>query len=219
MRRERVIPYKGKKIVVKFSMDRCTHVAECLMGLPEVFDTRRRPWVTPDAAAPDEVARVIELCPTGALHYLRLDGGPEETVPRQNRLVLEENGPLYAKGDLVIETAEGTPLFRDTRLAFCRCGASKHKPLCDNRHDLADFEERGRIRETSFQETEGNGPLRIRLAEDGPLILSGPMEILDSAGRSGFRGDRATLCRCGASRRHPFCDGSHRTAGREARSE
>jgi uncharacterized Fe-S cluster protein YjdI/CDGSH-type Zn-finger protein len=213
MRRERVLSYKGKNIVVKFSMDRCTHVAECLMGLPEVFDSRRRPWVTPDAASPDEVAEVIERCPTGALHYQRSDGRHEETVPQRNRLVLEENGPLYAKGDLMIEAADGTLLFRDTRLALCRCGASKHKPLCDNRHDLTDFEERGRIRESSFQDTDGKGPLHIRLAADGPLILSGPMEIFDSAGRSGFRGDHATLCRCGASRIHPFCDGSHRTAG------
>jgi CDGSH-type Zn-finger protein/uncharacterized Fe-S cluster protein YjdI len=217
MRRERIIPYKGRKIVVRFSVDRCTHVAECLLGLPDVFDTRRQPWVSPDAATPDEIAEVIERCPTGALHYRRLDGGPEETVPADNRLVLERNGPLYARGELLIESGDGTPLFRDTRVGFCRCGASKHKPFCDNRHDLVDFEERGRIGEHAIGEPGAKGVLRVRLSIDGPLLLSGPMVTFDSDGRPGFRGDRAALCRCGASRNHPFCDGSHKAA--EFRSE
>jgi CDGSH-type Zn-finger protein/uncharacterized Fe-S cluster protein YjdI len=212
MRRERIISYKGKSITVRFCMDRCTHVAECLIGLPEVFDTRRRPWVSPDAATADEVAEVIERCPTGSLHYVRTDGGPNEAVPLENRLVVEENGPLYAKGDLVIESDDGTPPFRDTRIAFCRCGASKHKPFCDNRHDLINFEDRGRIRETSLHETGEKGPLRIHPVPGGPLILSGPVEIVDATGRAGFRGDRVSLCACGASKNHPFCDGSHRSA-------
>ncbi len=213
MRRERIIPYRGGQIIVRFTIDRCTHVAECLIGLPDVFDTRRQPWISPDAASPDEVAEVIERCPTGALHYKRLDGGPEESVPERNRLVVEQNGPLYARGDLLIEAANGTPLFRDTRIGLCRCGASKVKPFCDNRHDLVDFEERGRIREHMIGDPGVKGVLRIRLTPDGPLILSGPMEISDSDGRSGFRGERAVLCRCGASKNHPFCDGSHTAAG------
>lgn len=217
MLRERIIPYRGGQIIVRFTVDRCTHVAECLIGLPDVFDTRRQPWVSPDAAHPDEVAEVIERCPTGALHYKRLDGGPEESVPDRNTLTLVQNGPLYARGDLLIESADGTPLFNDTRVGFCRCGASKHKPFCDNRHDLVDFEERGRFQHNApvagVPGPVGKGVLRIRLTEDGPLLLSGPMEIVDSDGRPGFRGERASLCRCGASGNHPFCDGSHKAAG------
>jgi uncharacterized Fe-S cluster protein YjdI len=70
--------YRGQDVEVSFDLDLCIHVAECLRGDPHVFDLDRRPWVLPDAATPDEVAEVVRLCPSGALLYRRLDGGPQE---------------------------------------------------------------------------------------------------------------------------------------------
>jgi uncharacterized Fe-S cluster protein YjdI/CDGSH-type Zn-finger protein len=212
MLRERVIRYKGESIIVRFHVDRCTHVAECLMGLPDVFDTRKRPWINPDAASPDEVAEVVLRCPTGAIHFQRKDGGWEESPEAVNTLLLEENGPLYAKGNIEVKSSAGEVILRDTRLAFCRCGASKHMPLCDNRHGLVDYEEDGRM-EPMHSAAAGGGAngekLTVTLVKDGPLLLSGPLEILDSDGIIGFRGTRCAVCRCGATKKSPFCDGSH----------
>ena len=42
------------------------------------------------------------------------------------------------------------------------------------------------------------------IRENGPYAFRAPL-VLDGA-RAGFR---ATLCRCGASKNKPFCDGSH----------
>lgn len=49
----------------------------------------------------------------------------------------------------------------------------------------------------------------IRIVEDGPYLVEGPvgLEIEDSLGPP--VADRYTLCRCGASRNRPYCDGSH----------
>jgi uncharacterized Fe-S cluster protein YjdI/CDGSH-type Zn-finger protein len=212
MRRERVIRYTGEKIIVKFHVDRCTHVAECLMGLPDVFDTHKRPWIRPDEARADEVAEVVMRCPTGALHFQRKDGGPEEAPARTNALVIEENGPIYAKGDVEVRSSEGEVILRDTRLAFCRCGASKHMPLCDNRHSLVDYEDGRMESPDTFTGGAGqavSGKLTVTPAVDGPLHLSGPVEIFDSNGIIGFRGTRCAICRCGATKKSPFCDGSH----------
>jgi CDGSH-type Zn-finger protein/uncharacterized Fe-S cluster protein YjdI len=214
--RERIISYRGKKILVKFNPDRCTHVAECLMGAPDVFDNRKRPWVDPDAAPPDEIARVVLLCPTGALHFKRLDGGSEESVPERNTFTLVEKGPLNASGNLVVKAADGTVSFKDTRVAFCRCGASKHKPFCDNRHDIVDFEERGRMGIPKIQDgiqDRSNEPVGVTLSKDGPLLVSGPLIIVDAHGMTGFRGTRCSLCRCGATKTPPFCDGNHSKIG------
>lgn len=49
----------------------------------------------------------------------------------------------------------------------------------------------------------------LRLRENGPLSLEAPMLIGGVAASS----VRATLCRCGASRNKPYCDGSHAGAG------
>lgn len=63
--------YEGEQIDVFFSTDVCQHAANCVKGNPNVFDTKRKPWILADAAEADEVARVIETCPSGALQYIR----------------------------------------------------------------------------------------------------------------------------------------------------
>ncbi|EFE78289.1 LOW QUALITY PROTEIN: conserved hypothetical protein, partial [Streptomyces filamentosus NRRL 15998] len=42
--------YDGEGIVVGFDSHRCLHAAECVRGLPTVFDVDRRPWIQPDNA-------------------------------------------------------------------------------------------------------------------------------------------------------------------------
>ena len=208
--RERTISYKGKDIVVKFSVDRCTHVAACLRGAPAVFDTARRPWIDADAEPADKVAEVVESCPTGALHYRRTDGGLPESPPDENTVILVPDGPLYVFGDLDIVGSDGELLLEETRIALCRCGESDHKPFCDGIHVYADFEDEGRIGDTRRSGDEiGSGKLCIKLQQNGPLLLSGPFVIQDVDENIAFRGTKAALCRCGASKKMPFCDGNH----------
>jgi len=54
----------------------------------------------------------------------------------------------------------------------------------------------------------------VTVRENGPLAVHAPLTI---AGRD--TGLRATLCRCGASKHKPFCDGSHTAAGFTATGE
>jgi uncharacterized Fe-S cluster protein YjdI len=61
--------YEGRSIAVTFEAARCQHAAECVRGLPEVFDIARRPWIQPDNAAADRTAEVVRRCPSGALEY------------------------------------------------------------------------------------------------------------------------------------------------------
>ena len=58
----------------------------------------------------------------------------------------------------------------------------------------------------------------IKLHDDGPLRVKGPVTVLDPDGTR-YEITRKTffLCRCGASQSKPFCDGSHRRVGFEAR--
>ncbi len=52
--------------------------------------------------------------------------------------------------------------------------------------------------------------LRIRLRANGPLVLQGPVRIVLEDGSVVREAESTALCRCGASREKPFCDGSHR---------
>ena len=53
----------------------------------------------------------------------------------------------------------------------------------------------------------------IEAQRNGPLTIQGLVEIENIAWPEGAVRDRFTLCRCGASRTMPFCDGSHDTVG------
>lgn len=59
--------YQGTAVAVSFDDEVCTHAAECVRGLPAVFEPGRRPWILPDNAAADEVIEVVGRCPSGAL--------------------------------------------------------------------------------------------------------------------------------------------------------
>lgn len=60
-------------------------------------------------------------------------------------------------------------------------------------------------------------PLVIKVRHNGPYFLdltTGDVQLLDGDGKpidipQGKPG--VTLCRCGASKRKPFCDGTHKT--------
>jgi uncharacterized Fe-S cluster protein YjdI len=73
-------PYRGSAVEVSFDGARCRHAAECLRGLPAVFDLSRRPWILPDAADPDDVVRVAARCPTGALRTRPITSTSETPV-------------------------------------------------------------------------------------------------------------------------------------------
>ena len=63
--------YTREGATVTFDGERCRHAAECVRGLPAVFDTSRRPWIQPENATIDELDEVIARCPSGALQLLR----------------------------------------------------------------------------------------------------------------------------------------------------
>ena len=136
--------YPNDGIAIGWYPERCLHTARCIAGLPDVFDPRRRPWIVPEGHTADEIAAVVQRCPTGALQYERLDGGPGEPVPVQTTILVAPDGPLFVRGDLVVEDADGNLIRRDTRLALCRCGGSAHKPFCDNTHRQNGFHDPAR---------------------------------------------------------------------------
>ena len=53
----------------------------------------------------------------------------------------------------------------------------------------------------------------IRPSRDGPLYIRGATRVETEDGRVIAEGVRMALCRCGATKNAPFCDGSHRAAG------
>jgi uncharacterized Fe-S cluster protein YjdI len=53
----------------------------------------------------------------------------------------------------------------------------------------------------------------VTLAPNGPLLVKGEVQLLDADGKEIQHAASFALCRCGASSRKPFCDGTHRKIG------
>jgi CDGSH-type Zn-finger protein len=58
--------------------------------------------------------------------------------------------------------------------------------------------------------------VKIQAAKNGPLLVNGTVEIIDSAGEVMRTAEQVALCRCGQSANKPFCDGMHRKTGFES---
>jgi CDGSH-type Zn-finger protein/uncharacterized Fe-S cluster protein YjdI len=191
---------------LKFEAKRCIHARHCVLGQPGVFHANvQGPWLDPDATHVEGLVTVAHMCPSGAIRYARKDGGPDEAAPPVNLVQIRENGPLGLRAELVID---GTPA--GYRATLCRCGASQNKPFCDGSHTTAGFVASG---EPATRPSEPlavrNGPLDIRPQRNGPLVISGNLEICAGTGRTVDRVTGARLCRCGGSQNKPFCDGTH----------
>jgi CDGSH-type Zn-finger protein len=62
-------------------------------------------------------------------------------------------------------------------------------------------------------------PIVIRCRENGPLVVKGPVTVVDHLGNEFALPpgkENVALCRCGHSGTKPFCDGSHRDCGFQA---
>ena len=200
---------EGNGARLLFQASRCIHSRNCVLSRPDVFVPNvQGEWLYPKLARPEEIAELAHRCPSGAIQYERTDGGTNEVPPLVNTVRVRENGPLAFHGELAIQDA--ATQFRAT---LCRCGRSQTKPFCDGSHAQG-FQATG---EPVIVESEvlqkRNGLLSITPMQDGPLMVSGSVEIVSGTGRTTNRASRANLCRCGASNNKPYCDGSHARVG------
>ena len=120
--------YRGKEIVVRFDGRKCIHSRNCVLGRPDVFvPNAPGPWIKPDNAAAETIAGIALSCPSGAIAYERLDGGPQETAPPVNVVRIRENGPLAFHAELAIEGEQ--PAFRRLARDFERLDAGAQVDL------------------------------------------------------------------------------------------
>ena len=93
-----------------------------------------------DEEAADVVVRESKLCPSG--RYTAVDkatGLPHEpdlepTIGLVQDPQMGVSGPIWVKGGIQVESADGRAYEVRNRVTLCRCGKSKNKPFCDGSH-------------------------------------------------------------------------------------
>jgi uncharacterized Fe-S cluster protein YjdI len=68
---KRLQTYEAPGIIVTFDPEVCTHSAQCIRGLPLVFDVTRTRWIQLAHGTVDAIAEQVARCPSGALQVQR----------------------------------------------------------------------------------------------------------------------------------------------------
>lgn len=202
--------YQGKDITIHFDGARCVHSRNCVLKEPGVFLANTPgDWIQPDAAPASSLIALAHNCPSGAITYDTADGSAAETPAHVNTIHVRENGAYAVAANIQIDGEA-----HQTRATLCRCGLSQNKPYCDGSHATGDFEASG---ESTAKESDPlevrNGALAVTPTQDGPLMVSGNLEICGGTGHTIERTTKTFLCRCGHSASKPFCDGTHAKIG------
>ncbi len=122
---------------------------EALCAFARFCDPGGKIWAlidqTNSEAARELVAREGGHCPSGRLVVTDKKSGArvEPKLPPSIGVVedpaLRVSGPLWVRGGVPIESADGTPYEVRNRVTLCRCGASSNKPFCDGSHASIKF--------------------------------------------------------------------------------
>lgn len=197
-------------LILQFDTRRCIHARRCVLGAPKVFLSGvTGQWLWPDKMETGTLRGVCHSCPSGAVSYKPKGNTPPEPAPDVNTVKLRENGPYAFKATLEIDGQD-----EGFRATLCRCGASRNKPFCDGSHVGIGFRTTGEPDTRPSEPLEvRNGKLEIRPLMNGPLQVSGNLEICAGTGRNVDRVTTVRLCRCGGSKTKPYCDNTHLKIG------
>ncbi len=125
--------------------------AEVLCAFARFCDPGGKVWSlierTDQPGVRDLVLREVAHCPSGRLVLRDKATGAvhEPELPPSIGLVEDPvlgcSGPLWVRGGVRVESADGTPYEIRNRLTLCRCGASTNMPFCNGSHASIKFQD------------------------------------------------------------------------------
>lgn len=135
--------YSNENITVGWDSQTCIHSGVCVKNLSSVFDLDKKPWVNVDGDTAENIVKLIDTCPSGALSY-KLQEDEEAKIKTSSKtssvkISLASNGPYLVKGEIELRDSEGNIIETKVNSALCRCGASSNKPFCDGSHMKTGF--------------------------------------------------------------------------------
>ena len=99
------------------------------------------------AGTTDEIIKIVDNCPSGALSYERSNkmseqkAQPAQTQQSETTVQVSKGGPYLIKGKFVFVGTDGKEEIKEGSVALCRCGGSNNKPFCDGTHRKIGFDQ------------------------------------------------------------------------------
>jgi len=165
---------------------------------------------TPDVSVPAPKTR--ESITKKALESWFSEQRGNKRIPKRldvaNELLVCNGGPLRMTGNITLIDEDGE-VTQANNLNLCRCGSSKSKPVCDEKHLDVEFFDTGSIGQLSdWMMVKRPQTITVTCVKNGPLKFRGYLRIYNKKGQECITMSGA-LCRCGKSSKKPFCDSKH----------
>lgn len=133
------IIYEGPEFVLKDNEKYCAFARFC--------DANGGVWdlvYKNDPQSVQNLKREVALCPSGRLLLFDKEGNILEENLEKSISILEDDGlkisgPIWIKGGIRVESADGKSYEIRNRQTLCRCGLSNNKPFCDCSHSHTNF--------------------------------------------------------------------------------
>ena len=122
---------------------RCAFLRFCHRNSGSVWELTRR---SDDPGCREEAILAAYECPAGRLTAADKEGRPYDQPHPPAIEILQDpergvSGPIYVKGGIPIESADGSMYPAQNRVTLCRCGASRNMPFCDAGHVTVGFDD------------------------------------------------------------------------------
>ncbi len=125
--------------------------AEPLCAFARFCDDAGTIWVLIERTGERDVREIVAHegthCPSGRLVVRDRKTGKVLEPQLEPSIGLVEDpaqkcsGPIWVRGGIRIESADGTSYEARNRVTLCRCGASQNKPFCDGQHADIGFQD------------------------------------------------------------------------------
>ena len=127
-----------------FDDNRCAYARMCHRAQGDVWTLTEN---SVNDEIKDEAVAASWNCPTGRL--VSVDTRNREVYEQDfepSIVMLEDvqeraSGPLFVRGGIPLESADGSEYERHNRYALCRCGRSSNRPFCDASHINLGFDD------------------------------------------------------------------------------
>lgn len=133
---EKADRFEADNLVLTDAYEFCDHSRFCLRagGIRKLIENSKNPEIRKIAI------KEATLCPSGRLVlWDKQTGLPFEKKYEPSIVMIHDpqkkcEGPIWVRGGIPIESADGSIYETRNRVTLCQCGKSENKPYCDGSH-------------------------------------------------------------------------------------